>query len=298
MSQPLGIVDCSNDEYHASEGISRTKLWNFKKLPYKFWYQYLSGEYEAPKESKPFLLGSLVHTLALEPELFDKEYCLMPTLESMPAAVLLKDVGREQYEQIKTARTEIQERNKALMDEFKNNLQTKTVVEESTLVHAHGMSEAIWGTSVFKEIMNGALVEKSIYWRHKATGMICKARPDIWKGSLVGDLKTVSDASPRGFQSAAYKHGYFLQAGMIYEGLRIIGKPFEKFVFACVENTKPYATAFYVLDDEALQFGIDMYHALMERLARCYADNIWPDYGISRLMAPSYATIDEGFEHE
>jgi hypothetical protein len=292
MTQALGVFDLTNEQYHASEGISRSKLWTFKQLPHKFWHQYMSGEYERPKESKAFYMGSLVHTLVLEPHLFDTEYCLKPQLEKMPPEVRKKDVGAEMFEQVKAARAAIAVRNTAIAEEFQANLTAKSLVSEDDLAIANAMRNAVMANNTAVDLLTGAKIEKSIYWKHEATGLICKTRPDIWNGRIVADLKTCNDAGYRGFQLAAYKDGYFLQAAMMYEGLKSIGEPFHNFVYVCVEKTLPYSVALYMLDDDALQFGIDMFHSLMERIAQCYEKNVWPDYGIQKLTVPRYATLE------
>lgn len=292
MTQPLGVFDYSNEQYHSSEGLSRSKLWTFKQLPHKFWHQYMSGQYEQPKTSKAFYLGSLVHTMVLEPHLLQSEYALKPVLEKLPPEVRLKDVGKEQFEQVKLARKEAQDRNKALMDDFEKDLNTKAIVSEEDFALANAMRSAVLANQTACDLMDGAKFEKSIYWRHEPTGLICKARPDIWNGRIVADLKTTLDAGFRGFQLAAYKDGYFLQAAMMYEALKSIGEPFHNFVYVCVEKSSPHSVALYMLDDEALQFGIDMFHSLMERIAQCYEKNVWPDYGIQKLTVPRYATLE------
>jgi hypothetical protein len=292
MTQALGVFDLTNEQYHASEGISRSKLWTFKQLPHKFWHQYMSGEYERPKESKAFYMGSLVHTLVLEPHLFETEYCLKPQLEKMPPEVRKKDVGAEMFEQVKAARAAIAVRNTAIAEEFQANLTAKSLVSEDDLAMANAMRNAVMANNTAVDLLTGAKIEKSIYWKHEATGLICKTRPDIWNGRIVADLKTCNDAGYRGFQLAAYKDGYFLQAAMMYEGLKSIGEPFHNFVYVCVEKTLPYSVALYMLDDDALQFGIDMFHSLMDRIAQCYEKNVWPDYGIQKLTVPRYATLE------
>lgn len=292
MTHPVGVFDYTNEQYHASEGLSRSKLWTFKQLPHKFWHQYMSGEYERPKESKAFYMGSLVHTLVLEPHLFETEYCVKPQLEKLPPEVRQMDVGKEQYQQVKLARAEIQARNKAIMEAFEKDILSKSVVSEDDLAIANAMRNAVMANNTAVDLLTGAKIEKSIFWKHEATGLICKTRPDIWNGRIVADLKTCNDAGYRGFQLAAYKDGYFLQAAMMYEGLKSIGEPFHNFVYVCVEKTSPYSVALYMLDDDALQFGIDMFHSLMERIAQCFEKNVWPDYGIQKLTIPNYATVE------
>lgn len=268
MSQTLGVFDYTNEQYHASEGLSRSSLWKFKQLPYKFWYEKLSGEYEQPVDTEAFILGDLVHALTLEPEKFSDLYMVMPNIDKRTKS------GKELY-----ANVMIEAAGKQL-------------VKPETMQMAHDMRDALISNTTVCDLLRGAKMEKSIYWRHEPTGLICKARPDIWQGRIVSDLKTTQEAAYRPFQQSAYKYGYFLQAAMIYEALKSIGEPFHNFVNICVEKQKPYAVGLYMMDDEALQFGLDMFHALMERIAICFDTNVWPDYGIQKLTIPNYATME------
>lgn len=274
MTHPLGVYDLSNEQYHAGEGLSRSNLWTFKKLPKQFWYEKLSGKYERPKETEAYLLGNLTHTLVLEPKLFDSQYFVMPKVNRTTKQ------GRADYA------------------EALEQSQGKTLINEDQLIQAQSMRDSVFANETAVQILESAKTEKSLFWTHEPTGLLCKSRPDILNGAIAGDLKTTLDASERAFQSDAYKSGYFLQAGMTYEACKAIGEPFKKFVFICVEKKAPFSVALYILDDEALQFGIDMFHALMERIAVCFENNVWPDYGVRRLLTPGYAKIDEGYEHD
>lgn len=268
MTQQLGVFDYTNEQYHASEGLSRSKLWTFKQLPSKFHYEHMSGQYHRPTDSEAFVLGDLVHTFCLEPQMSSDRYMIMPNIDKRTKS------GKELYAQVMI------------------EAEGKTLVKPEIFDHARNMATAVLSNQTAFELIREAKVEKSIYWRHESTGLICKARPDVWNGRIVSDLKTTQDAGFRGFQMSAYKYGYFLQAAMIYEALKSIGEPFHNFVFICVEKAEPHCIGLYMLDDEALQFGIDMFHSLMNRIAICYETNVWPDYGIQKLTIPRYATLE------
>lgn len=274
MTLHLGVFDYTNEQYHASEGLSRSKLWKFKQLPYKFWYEHLSGEYVSPADTEAFILGDLVHTITLEPHLFDDLYIISPDIDRRTKQ------GKLDYE------------------EFKERAIGKSVIRPDILEQAISMAKSLNANSTVCDLLRDAKMEKSIYWKHEPTGLICKARPDVWQRHIVSDLKTTQDAGYRGFQLSAYKYGYFLQAAMIYEALKSIGEPFSNFVNICVEKQKPYAVGLYMMDDEALQFGLDQYNYLMERIYSCYETNVWPDYGIQKLTIPRYATLETEIEHE
>ena len=268
MKQPLGVFNYPNEKYHSSDGISRSKLWKFKNLPYRFWYECLSGQYVEPADKESFVLGDLVHTLVLEPEKAAERYTASPDFDRRTKQ------GKIDYL------------------EFLEKSEGKTVVKPDLLNQATQMAKAVMLNSTVGELFFGARMEQSIYWEHEPTGILCKARPDAWRRNIVLDLKTTQDAGYRSFQSSAYKYGYFLQAAMIYEALKSVGEPFEKFIFICVEKTAPYPLGIYMLDDEALQFGLEMFHSLMSRLAECYEKDVWPDYGIQKLTIPKYASME------
>lgn len=270
--QETGVFDYTNEQYHASDGLSRSSLWTFKQLPYKFWYEKLSGQHEPPADKEAFMLGDLVHALTLEPLSVSERYIQYPAIDRRTKQ------GKLDYE--------------AFLEQSKG----KTAVKQETFLQATSMHQSLLANPTVCQLLSDAMMEKSIYWTHEPTGLLCKARPDIWNGAIVSDLKTTQDASYRGFQSSAYKYGYFLQAAMIYEALKSIGEPISQFVFICVEKAPPYCVGLYLLDDEALQFGLDLFHSLMNRIAHCFQKNSWPDYEIQKLCIPRYATLEVNYE--
>ena len=263
-----GLHDISNDDYHASEGVSRSALWTFKELPKKYWHQYLSGEYIRPKQTDAYLIGNMVHTKLMEPHLFDDQYFVMPKVNRVTKQ------GKLDYA--------------AYLAESGD----KELVNEEQIAQVNGMVESALEQEVIRDVLEGAKIEQSIYWTDKETGILCKARPDIWNDPLGADLKTTEDAGLRAFQLSAMKYGYFMQAAMIYEALNSIDMPFERFLFICIEKKKPYSVGMYLLDDDALKFGLDLFHSVLRKFADCLEKNEWPDYGIQALMIPKYATLE------
>lgn len=263
-----GIYDISNDAYHSSPGLSRSALWAFKELPKKYWYKYISGLYEEPKESQAYVIGNLVHKLLLEPEEASMMYHMMP---------------------------EVDRRTKAGKEAWANAIQMlgdKQAVTEADFSKASKMSESVLSNLMITNVLrpiHGVQVEKSIYWKDLPTGLLLKCRPDAFKGSLVIEIKTCDDASPRAFQMSAMKYGYYLQAALIYEGLLSIGIKMEHFLFVCVEKSPPYATALYRLDEDALQYGLDLLCKLKGEFKKCQDKSEWNDYGMQTLSVPNWA---------
>lgn len=264
-----GVHDISNDEYHSSEGISRSKLMLLDKSPYHFWYEVLSGEAEHKEATPDMLIGSLFHTLLLEPEKFDKEYAMLPKVDRRTA------------------------QGKALYEEFLTFSDGKIIIKEEQYDKAKTMADLMRKHEIVDTLLDESKFEQSIYWTDKETGLQFKARPDIWSTKMVVDVKTTQDASLRGFTNSAYKYGYYLQAGMLYEACKAVGKPFEMFVILTCEKTAPHAPGVYIMNDAAIQFGLDQFEAYKKKLKECLDKDKWPGYPVQELGIPSYAQVEE-----
>jgi hypothetical protein len=222
------------------------------------------------KESTPAMnIGSAFHSLLLEPEKFSSEFAVLPRIDRRTKA------GKEEYDFFN-----LRNKGKILLtdDQFFKVEQMVTLVSQHEIV-----------TTLLQE----AEFEQSIFWTDIETGLQFKTRPDIWSQKMIVDLKTTSDASPYGFTRSAMTYGYYLQAGMAYEACKVIGKPFEMFVILACEKDAPHVPAIYMMDDEALQFGIDQFGTYKRKLKQCLDSNKWPGYPVQELSIPSYIKLDE-----
>ena len=272
-----GVHNIANDEYHSSMGLSRSALMEFKRSPFHYWHKYMVDTDRRVEPSTAMVMGNLVHTMVLEPHKFDSEFVMRPEMDRRTNA------GKQAF------------------NAFSMTLAGRQSVTYEQVEHANAIQKAIIENDLAFALLQECDIEQSIYFTHQATGIQCKCRPDAWNVSIVIDLKTTADASFRAFQSSAFKYGYFLQAGMIHQGLASIGLSLEKFVFMVVEKEKPHAVALYVLDDEAIDFGVNQFNTLIESYAQCQQNDKWPSFGLQVLTIPNYAqyeVIETEFEHE
>ena len=260
-----GVHDITNEEYHSSEGVSRSSLMNLKKSAYHYKYAKDNPSFTM---SPAMVLGDALHTAVLEPEEYLNRYCIAPAVNKRTKA------GKELYA------------------EFLETVGTKAVLTEEQHIQACDMRDSLLRNEYVEPLLRHSHVERSIYFTHPPTGLQCKARPDAWDNETVIDVKTTADASYRGFQTSAYKFGYFLQAGMLSEALKSLGIEMKKFVFMCVENKAPYASAIYLLDEEAIEYGVAQFNELMNKLNEHLTTNSWPAYDVQVLHLPNYANYD------
>lgn len=260
-----GIYDISNDEYHSSAAISRSQLLCFDKSPYHFWFQHLSG-LAAPRETTPaMIIGQVFHTLLLEPDLFSKEYIVMPEVDRRTKE------GKNQWQM------------------FQDIAKGKTMLSVAQYEKALQMVDLVKKHEIVKTLTEESVFEQSIFWTDKESGIQFKARPDIWSEKMVVDLKTSRDSGEYSFTRSALKYGYYLQAGMLYEACKSVGKPFEMFVSLVVEKEEPFVPLAFIMNDKALQYGIDQFQIYKRKLKECLDENKWPAYPVKELGVPVYA---------
>ena len=253
-----GIHAITNEQYHSSEGISRSDLMRFKKSPMHFKHK------QSLKETPSLIIGELVHTLVLEPHFFNDRYIVNPGFDRRTKE------GKTEYA------------------EFQIASEGKKIIEGHIYAEASRIADSV-NNHMFKQyLLQGYRVENSIFFRHELTGLQCKVRPDAWLGDIIIDLKTTADASFKSFQSSAYNYGYYLQAGMIKRALESLNKPIKNFIFVAVEKEAPYAIGIYKLDDEALEYGANEFDTLMIELNKYIQKNEFPDYGIQTLSIPAW----------
>jgi len=259
-----GIHDISNDEYHASDAVSRSALMELDKSPLHYYVKYITKEIPFSESTGAMNIGSAFHTMVLEPSLFDEQFFVCKQ-KTKPR------IGTPAYE------------------DLLGNANGRIILNASEYNLVSNMSHKVKNDDIAKELFayKKAQIEKSIFWTQKETGIQCKARPDIWLNGLVVDLKTTSNASLRAFRRSAYDYGYFLQAAMIHEALKSIDIKLDKFVYIAVEKDAPHHIGVFVLDDDALDYGVNLFNTLISKLKGCMDSNNYPGYGIKKLTLSS-----------
>jgi exodeoxyribonuclease VIII len=123
--------------------------------------------------------------------------------------------------------------------------------------------------------------EQSFFAVEPETGLETKCRPDFMlnDGSLIIDLKTTTDASPKGFQKSLVSFRYYVQAAWYLDVVEMsTGKRPDGFLFIAVEKQRPFATGVYVADEEMIKLGRE--HAMedLRKIAEWQASGHYPGY--------------------
>lgn len=263
----------SSKDYHAdSDSFSRTKLMAFKEGAYRYWAKYLNPLRPEIQVTDAMKFGSAFHTFILEPHLFSQEYFILPQ------KVLLKNVGRELYDEYK----KIEKEAEACKD--------KMVLPWDDFNLLLSMQDALYRDRRAKDLIEGAIYEQSYFWQDKQSGLMVKSRPDILHNHMIVDLKAMTDVSPRHYQAEMVKRGYHIQGAMVQDAvLELEGKFIPNVLNVCVESKYPHSVAIYIIDEAALEAGRAEYKNILLELRDAMATNEWRDYEPQTIGLPSWA---------
>ncbi len=260
------------DEYHSHPAVSRSGLLLIDRSPQHYWWQYLSGQ--AKKiDTDALRIGGAFHTLILEPHTFNDRAVVIP--EGAPKKPSITQLNAKKPSDDTIAAIQWW----ANWEQFRAG---RTSLSQDEFAEMQAMADAIRNQPVSaKVLVESGNIESSFFWTDPDTGVQVKARPDYYReDGIVLDLKTTASANKEDFQRSIINYGYDIQVFMQMEGIeRVTGRRPESFVFVCVEKTPPYATAFYVADNDLIECGRFRYHKLMAKFADCQRSGIWPGYG-------------------
>lgn len=253
MTTPTTIRhDLTNAEYHASPAISKSGLDLIRRAPALYAYRR-----ENPTEQTPAMrLGSLTHTVVLEPQLFRASATVRP--EGIDR--------RTSAGKLAWAEFEIQAEGKEIVTAE----EMSKLCQIQQAVHAH--------PAAAKALAGSPTIEQSIFW--DADGIACRCRPDaVTERGVIVDLKTTRDASPEGFAKSIVAYRYHVQAAFYSDGYRAaFGEPPRGFVFIAVETEPPYLVAVYVASEAMTQRGRIDYQTDLDTFRRCQESGTWPGY--------------------
>lgn len=272
--KPGIYADLSNEDYHASPGVSKSGLWTiYNQTPahYKF------GE----RERKPqFDIGTAAHYALLQPELLERK-------------VICGPVDRRGNKWI-DAQNEADARGLILL----------TAGDYAT---AERLRDAGARNATLADVQRGAVVEHSGFARCLETNALRRCRPDAWNDrlSLIADLKSAAEAGPHKFGKAVSDFGYHMQEAFYTDtwddALAAAGYPakhVEAFVFIVIEKKAPFCVACYELRPAAVEEGRQAYKQALRQYAQCVErENLgmlpalaWPGYSseIKELDLPKW----------
>ena len=244
----------TNEEYHGHAAVSKSDL----DVANKSGRHYFDTTNGPPRPSTAaFDLGTALHAAALPGESFDSVAIRMPEG--------LKKTTKE---------------GKAFVAEHSD----KIILNATDAYCIDQMMLSMLEHPVSSGLIKGELPgksEQSFFATEPETGLEVKCRPDFMldDGSLIIDLKTTTDASPKGFQKSLVNFRYYVQAAWYLDVVEMsTGKRPDGFLFVAVEKQRPFSTGVYVADEEMIKIGRE--HAMedLRKIAEWKAEDRYPGY--------------------
>ena len=260
------VKDCFSEYLGKKDHVSASDIKNFLHSPRYYYYKQFDENKEANKTTeRHFAVGSAVHEVILEPELFKSNYIVAPKFDMRTTA------GKVGYA------------------EFLTTSEGKTILFIDEYEMAIKMGDSASKNDTFVELIKDSHREVSCYTVDEKTGLRIRMRPDSFATTknTITDIKSCLDSSPSKFKYDVKKYGYNISAAFYMDFLRR-----ENYVFCAIEKSAPYETALYVLDDEMIEHGRSLYRMGLDLLKWSMENDYWCSYNDFEILKTSYLLGD------
>lgn len=254
----------------AGPGISSSGLRTIEsKTPMHYWASsYLNPNRIEPEPKDHFTFGDAAHKLLLGESGFKDRFAVRPDQWKD----WRKDAAKEW-------RDEQQSAGKLVL------------VPEDLKIIRHIANQLAADPLVKSGILQG-LVEHSLIWKDRKTGVWLRSRPDVVPAAdgILVDLKTTTDASPEAREAAVRKFGYAMQGALAGDAMSaVLGMTMTDFVLVWIEKKPPYAVSVSPVDNEWIYWARRQLRRAIDTFARCLEHGEWPGYeGESTTSMPSW----------
>lgn len=235
---PSIVENMSGDDYHAHDSISKSGLDRVSRS---------IDHYQTPREqSAEMSTGALVHWVLLGGD------------EATPF-VVRPDDDRGNFR--KTAGKQWRAEQQAA---------GRTILTKDEKAEIERICDAVQAHPLAWRMLTGGHIERSHFWHDREFDIAARCRPDVYHddSSIMVDLKTCRDASPKTFARSVHTYRYDVQWAFYDRGLASTGAGnADTFAIVAVETSPPYGVAVYEMDSAWLALGLDRMLPDLERYA-------------------------------
>ena len=277
VAQETPLIDNTFDEYLNMKGENHSALKHIDVSPLH--YQYMKDS--APKGSVAKRLGSVSHTVLLEPHLLDD-------------CVVMPNFHRGMKSETAKAKGYAGGKEDALLWEADNH--GKQIVEAVDLEKAKRIVDNCWAKPYIREVLEiEAFKEASLQWVDIQTGIDCKCRFDfISPAAGIGlDFKTTTDFY--NFSRAIFKFDYHQAAAFYMDGANTRDINLDTWCWLAASTEDECDVALYIAEERAIEEGRRKYRGLLETLKNCREKDTWEGFqgGPEYIDLPAWAYKEE-----
>lgn len=229
----------------------------FSQSPAHYWLRApLNAQREERAETKSLILGRAAHLLLVGQPHFAREFIVRPD-----------DLGGKPWHGNRLD-------CKAWLDAAAKS--GKTTLTNEMVADIKGMAISLGKHPLVRAgILNG-LIERSIVFRDKETGIWVKVRPDAipTDSGDYADIKTAAEVG-EGADKSMRNFRYDIQGALVRWACREVGLPFESFADVFVESSAPYCTDILTIASQDLDEGEADARAALRTFAHCLKTGEW-----------------------
>jgi exodeoxyribonuclease VIII len=244
----------NSHDYHALRAVSSHCLIEmYQRSPLHCWSRYIDKQRQRSSGTSATRLGSLVHTLVLEPQNLERDF-------------EITDRPRRSYAD-KTFHALVEATG-------------RQCVNARLMRQAQAMADAVRQHDEAVALLDGQAEHTFIIERGPDL-LPLKGRLDMWREHQrhVVEFKTTLDASPSAFARTLQRYCYHLSAAFY---LHLSGATRHSFIVA--ETQPPHAVALYHTRQTLLDEGQQLWQNALELFDRCWTADHWPGYDDLPLM--------------
>ncbi len=262
-----GFFDAPDEVYHLSPGLNQSSLKDFKKSQGKYFH----NRYVQPKQYKSAAIdeGTLIHDLILTPENLDKYYNDDDLCKWAKNAY--EDENDKKAKNIRA--TAIYKEQKTVIEK-----EGRILIKGELFNNLGFLKSEILDHKFFKELIDGAFIEKAMYVICKHSGLLIRGKCDlISKDGYITDIKTIDEnfsLEPVDIGRRMLGLGQNLQAPH-YENLyeQILKRKPKNFIYFHIERRAPFETNIGPLDIGAGDKSEQDYFSLLKDASTSYEHN-------------------------
>ena len=220
-------------------------------------------------------MGSGTHCLLLEPDQFEKRFCVMPDFhlsEHNYRKPKYKDEPMEDRRSDSKGTTYVENSVKA----FVKDNPGKTIIGRTQYDQCLRAIESIWDRPKMRELVESSMKEVTVYG--EICGVPCKSRLDLLNGGerIIGDLKNSASVHKRDFGRVFMRLRYDFKLAFYRDMVRQnIGDP-KSVQLICQELSGDFDNTLVPVPREVLDNAWGKVVEVMMRYKQCLETNWWP----------------------
>lgn len=221
------------------------------------------------KTTDAMRVGSLLHTLILEPEKIADQVAIIP--DGNKNAKAFKEAISDRFGMAYEGKWS--DMQQAIEAKYPDLL----LCTAEDMSGYKALAETVKAKPEIRKLMQRSKSEVTVIWENKR-GYLCKARVDSLTDSWAVDFKSTASSLPNDFKRKALQLGYHRQAAWYTEGLKANGWQGMGFVFVAFEKEAPYHPMIYTIDEELLTYAEQELESALDYAVQCLHSGNYPGY--------------------